>query len=538
MGTLWEKLAGNTSTFALKMAFASDPDSGKGATEEISASWGELQIWVNGTNLCRHTEGSASIESVNWYLLPFLEWLTVNWDALFHEERLPLRNAAPDAWSALDQTGLDWMRADEAQEESLDASWGGWWRRHCIRAARDGGVFPDVVFRRWRDLIEISWGPSSLAGVPDDIVFLAPTGVHRIDAQIVTAAAYDVLSAAVANLKERCDGSARVAYLTKLVGRLKAKSNEKRVAWLAGLGTDARTVRDGWKRVTRWMEQRVHSSHVRDLLAVEFNDLVVHGSCDAALMFGAVAPTVGRDDALELANTMLRLWERHPSDVIPPGLVREEPTSPDLRRAWEQGYDLARELLEQVEHSPDASWVDVETIVATLGIELGEIDLQDDKIRGVSIVGKKSRPGIFVNRRNGFNKKPEGRRFAIAHELCHVLYDRSSGRRLAIASGPWAPRDVEQRANAFAAMLLMPEDLVSAVARTTLNLESVDGVAAIAGALHTSFLATCSHLRNLGYFDEETEKSLQEQVAAGFLSNPSAKPVAHIVNGGAVGLKD
>ena len=46
------------------------------------------------------------------------------------------------------------------------------------------------------------------------------------------------------------------------------------------------------------------------------------------------------------------------------------------------------------------------------------------------------------------------RRFTLAHELCHLIHDRGYGARLAIASGPWAPADVEQRANAFAAMLL------------------------------------------------------------------------------------
>jgi Zn-dependent peptidase ImmA (M78 family) len=32
--------------------------------------------------------------------------------------------------------------------------------------------------------------------------------------------------------------------------------------------------------------------------------------------------------------------------------------------------------------------------------------------------------------------------------------------KLAMATGPWAPRDLEKRANAFAAMFIMPTDLV------------------------------------------------------------------------------
>ena len=58
----------------------------------------------------------------------------------------------------------------------------------------------------------------------------------------------------------------------------------------------------------------------------------------------------------------------------------------------------------------------------------------------------------------------------IGHELCHLLHDRSFGSRLVIVSGPWAPRAIEQRANAFAAWLLMPPSLVTlAIAETVLG---------------------------------------------------------------------
>lgn len=67
---------------------------------------------------------------------------------------------------------------------------------------------------------------------------------------------------------------------------------------------------------------------------------------------------------------------------------------------------------------------------------------------------------ILVNLRNSANAHTFGRRFTLAHEFCHLLFDRDVGAHLAIASGPWAPHDVERRANAFAAMFLMPNGLV------------------------------------------------------------------------------
>lgn len=44
----------------------------------------------------------------------------------------------------------------------------------------------------------------------------------------------------------------------------------------------------------------------------------------------------------------------------------------------------------------------------------------------------------------------------LAHELCHLLVDRSKAAPLMIASTPWAPAEIERRANAFAAELLLP----------------------------------------------------------------------------------
>ena len=44
----------------------------------------------------------------------------------------------------------------------------------------------------------------------------------------------------------------------------------------------------------------------------------------------------------------------------------------------------------------------------------------------------------------------------LAHELCHLLFDRSDAVPLSVLSGAWAPPRLERVANAFAAELLMP----------------------------------------------------------------------------------
>ena len=80
MNTTWKACLGNKQKFAVSIAFFPDPDRGKAATQAESLSWGSLELWVKGQNLCEHIEDDLILKSVNWYLLPFLEWVAQQWD--------------------------------------------------------------------------------------------------------------------------------------------------------------------------------------------------------------------------------------------------------------------------------------------------------------------------------------------------------------------------------------------------------------------------------------------------------------------------
>jgi hypothetical protein len=101
----WERLAGDTDRFAVRLSFEPDPDKDIFEDPAYGGSWGTLQIWADGLNICaHHAAGEPSdelYESVHWYLLPLLEWIAKVWDPLLHEERLPLRNRAATAARAM-----------------------------------------------------------------------------------------------------------------------------------------------------------------------------------------------------------------------------------------------------------------------------------------------------------------------------------------------------------------------------------------------------------------------------------------------------
>ena len=158
-------------------------------------------------------------------------------------------------------------------------------------------------------------------------------------------------------------------------------------------------------------------------------------------------------------------------------------------------------------------WVDVNEIYRRLGISVADLSLKDRDIRAVSVAGPEHRPSALLNTNHVSYSAGPGRRFTLAHELCHILFDRGYGTRLAIASGPWAPSDVEARANAFAAMLLMPTDLVRRLLpHLSQPVNSVLGVREIAAKLHTSFKATLEHLNNLTFLSNEDHDRIEIEI--------------------------
>ena len=514
MTVLWERLVGDTGRFAIRLAFLRDPDEGRGATPDASLSWGSFQLWVDGRNLCAHSEEGERIESVHWYLLPLMEWFARNWNAMLHEERLPARNEGGDAWTSLRRTRFPpaALAADVDREAAWEERWQGWWDRHALRAASEGGLFPDVVFRRFRDAVEISWGDARSAGAPAGFDFLECGGrAVRLSPADVALPLHEALLSAVDHLVSRAPDLRRPLDLRRDLLALRGSAQrERRLGWLAGLGTDANTVQQGFRRAKRWLSS---VDGGESLLEGCFDPLVVEGNCQAALMFGSVAPDIRREDVVRLAEVMVRSTERGAIEGTSQlaRLQQVVPLAASEGRPWEQGHLLAEDCIEGFGSAflDPAGAVDILHILGELGVEVVEVRLSDETIRGVAIAGPGHRPCVTWNSGCERNADDKGRRFTLAHELCHVLFDADAGRRLALASGPWAPVDVEQRANAFAAMLLMPTDVVqTAIAELRAPLNTTEAIGEIAGRLDTGFHATLWHLANLGFIDEFTRQRI------------------------------
>lgn len=493
------------------MGFETDPDGGVGASLEESASWGWLRIAVDGTNLCQHVANSQVSNQVHWYLLPMLEWFVQNWDSLLHETKLPAAFIEPMSARQGFSDYIPYKSNDNEtvappgdSEEDEDGVFE-WWERHAIRASAQGGILPDVFFRRSRNQIEVSWGHTRVEGAPRDLRFLAPAGHALLEPKQTAHCLYKAIKQAVDELCERVPNNPRLSSLHTEVNQLSEPRSFLRAAWIAGIGKSTEESEAILLRLGNKLAQKY-----KELIIPAPEELVISHAPAAVLMFGSLSPNVEEHDVQALLALL--------KDTV--GIGREADRLPLIKyeamrsSAWQQGYLLANLARKEMGVSETLYKVDLDKLFSRNGIRKREVDLSDIKIRAVAICGQGLHPVVAFNKSSKHNESEPGLRFTLAHELCHLLFDEEEGVPLAVASGPWAPAEIEKRANAFAAMFLMPEN----ACRMLLDSHSKNGkvnqkvISTIAAIFGTSKLATLRHLGNLGLIDNDEVSFVEEEL--------------------------
>jgi len=519
---------GSRDQFMIELSFEDDPEPEQNTAEE-AASWGHLKFWVNGVNLCAHYEAGEIRESVAWNWWGVLVWLVENWDPLFHEQALPANSRldwAADAIARINQP--ERFDSPNGCDEEAERKTDEWFRRHCLWSARDGGFVPYLVFRRFFDQIEISWSDIHPMGCPDHFRFLSASGGTRLPIEEVVEPLHQFLRHAcrLVTLKSRSEKA------TELEGRVLALENleffDRRLIWLAGFKPEfAGSFQQFKERLTAKATEC--AAGIDSILTTFFpaprEGVAISGHCHGALMFGAVAPELSDDDRFTIALEMLshRTAPESASHLLTliEALAEQIEIDPaGNREPWEEGYDLA-DAWSEVSDLTSPGPVNIEEHLQELGITVHEVTLSGPNTSGAAILMEGRAPLILVNklceRHLDANGAPRhsGIRFTLAHELCHLLADRHRGSDLAMVSGEWAPRSIEQRANAFAAALLMPDSAITA-AYADCPSRPADGVIEdflkVAKTLEVSPDALSWHLYNRRFLDETQREKLWRQL--------------------------
>lgn len=489
---------GDSTRFEIAFRFVPDPEPRNRLPEHGGWSMGDLRLTVGGLCLTQHGLGEENRSALRWYLLPVFEWLAASWDSLLHEERFawPENSPAPAAMATFYALRA-LMTATHVEAEAKCDLAQEWRRRHALRAADSSALLPDVFFRRLANDIEISWTARKPTFAPDGFRLELSPGVATLSVEDVAGPLWKALTAFCYHCPPDLtdDDRQSVHRLRKVLDfKREQKASDFESRYLPA------TVMDRLEKMGRMV---THQSFVMPgIPAISYFG-------DQVLMYGGVSPNIGRDDFQTLAQFLSDSGGKTEAEALS-DIVNTSIGSPG-QTPYEEGYDLADDILEKLDIHEDASFVDIYTILRKLEIHIEEKVLKTDSIRGVAIAGDGYRPSIFINETSNYNRSEEGRRFTLAHEFCHILFDRSRAKRIAHTSGAWAQPGVEKRANAFAAMFLMPRDAV----RRCINDKDPDiqVVERVAEQLRVGISALIEHLYNMNMIDEWRRDTLRGQVA-------------------------
>lgn len=476
--------------------------------EDCKDSWGKWRLWVADVNLCelrlKTEEGLIEIDEVQWFLAPFFRWIVDNWMPLLHEKRLPhgvgrSRSARAAYLSMLESAGDDFDRF---------TPWQYWAQRHSLRAASDGGIVPDLFIQRIDDNLEFSWGDRIQPGA-EDAMFVMENGVAQAS---VDAVAESLLSAVNWFLKEHEKNSSTWA-------------EELRLQWKRVICEPTATTMLSWyldsssKPGPLTKKLQAAAKKLKKPLELMDSNQTTNtpwwGSLSPEVaMFGDLSPDISPDAALSLLTEYFNAQADDVDGDFLPNLVSDQPAWRTVS-PWDNGYSLALDVLDQVDPAPSASNTRIENMLHSLGIQVREVNLGEQGPRGVAFAGDNLRPTILVNLDNVRNS-PRGKRFTLAHELCHILFDRSRARPLTHTSTPWASPSIEQRANAFAAMLLMPPRRAQLIRARKDHKDLKEAVGRLADKLKVSRAALRQHLANIHEISENELEFLLGAQPRGF----------------------
>lgn len=426
-----------------------------GAPEEsdpsASATWAALRIWVEGRNLAEHTHVRAERyhDALHWPAVYLARWLVHAWPAFFETQRWPI----PGAWrnarricAALDRRVLD---EDEKNADGLDDLLDlrdDFVRTHSLRAAAAGGLVPDLYFGRDGARVSVAWSdPEDDA----DAVFQR----RRSEADIPVATFVDAARGLVAWCADRLESNPKCS---SDVGELRA--------WLAHVGdaqASAEASLAGYLGTTPdELATAVGGRPLETILELPA-DWKNHGatfdpsSSGAAIVFRALRPSLSIEEVVGILDRLQAFPSAPAAAEQIDTLRRTAPATGALRLDYLIGTRLARHVRGTL-NNPDRQ-LDIEGVLKTWGVPVEEFPIKDQSTDGGCVWDAGHGPVILLNPRSKRTASKWGRRMVLAHELCHLLFDRKSAARLKVMSGPWAPPTLEQRADAFAAELLLPK---------------------------------------------------------------------------------
>jgi Zn-dependent peptidase ImmA (M78 family) len=349
-------------------------------------------------------------------------WFARNWDVIAYgkDSRPPqLRRRKVSACQAYGDA------RNSATAEQL-AELQSWWDKHALRAADP--ELPNVFLERQADDIVISWDetPSLTRS------FMIPDGMEITSALFAVPILRRLVGSRITNVEVEPEFRERVIAVDPEVG--------------------FRALRSTFPGFTsQWLtDHHFTAGDARDMALTGTSRHPVVGLLRSAQGSMISLPDIETILAMLQPNSGNRFQELR-------ALAKGLDAKIDLFEPWRSGYHLAR-LVRAELGQKETGYFDIEVAVQKMGVDVRDLSLTDPAILAACVGSLQYAPVIAINALSPDAAGKSGRRITLAHELCHLLFDRSRMRSFARFEGGAAQSDrmIEMRANAFAVELLAP----------------------------------------------------------------------------------
>jgi Zn-dependent peptidase ImmA (M78 family) len=183
------------------------------------------------------------------------------------------------------------------------------------------------------------------------------------------------------------------------------------------------------------------------------------------------------------------------------------------KRQFEQGYAVAEWARQKMGFQNDTVVGDPDTVLSErwhINFLSKELPVPVDAI---AVWGPSHGPSLIVNRRGLHARSAGGRRATLAHEICHLLIDRSTALPVVEILGGRIPNWVEMRARAFAAEFLVPRSAIRRIVADAPGIETA--LDEVVHNYRASAALAAWHTLNSGAYLTEPEKKWLRSVAGG-----------------------
>jgi len=410
----------------------------------IGFAWGKGIFRIKGESLWVTETEDGNESYVEWSWLDLLEFLADFWPWLMLEEIYPIPVNPPDITKLEQAAESRWEKLNDEIVDAEDEELILFRHRHDLSMAMKGIYLPTVLLLRQGLLFQV--------GIPEwNQAILLPF----LDVKTVLEEVGNFIASLV-----RGSEMPRVMEAVFLWEQRESRMQQQVLSLRSGLSAEELAQIQAEEDPVNFWE---YASEV----GLDDNELMA-----AARMTPGELGVEGKRKIIEAVRSL--------PNVNTPGLdnmaekavaIEFDPES----RPFEQGYVLASWLRERLDMEIDAV-ANPEKILSLWGVIVQNQPLihANGILDAIAAWGVRHGPAVLINIAPGAMALHEHRRrTSLAHEICHLLVDRSGALPLVEVLGGRTPEMVEQRARAFAAEFLLPRSVAADAVQVGCDLEKV-----------------------------------------------------------------